>query len=108
MDDDSKRAEGMMWLSEDEVKPDEGMLFAFTEEKPQSFWMRNTLIPLDIVYIDAKGKVVSIAKGKAEDETPLPSAGPAQYVLELKSGEASKLKIQPGVVLGLPKVNPVP
>ncbi|RYG49693.1 DUF192 domain-containing protein [bacterium] len=106
MDDGSKRQEGMMWLSDEEVKPDQGMLFVFAQEKPQSFWMENTFIPLDIVYIDSKGKVVSIAQGKALDRTGLPSAGPAQYVLELKGGEAGKLGIKPGVVLGLPTLTP--
>ncbi|CAN5413349.1 hypothetical protein BH11ARM2_BH11ARM2_15100 [soil metagenome] len=104
MDDHSKQEEGMMFLSDDEVKADEGMLFVFPAEKPQSFWMQNTILPLDIVYIDSKGKIVSIAKGKPYDESPLPSAGPAQYVLELKQGEAAKLGVKPGAALGLPKV----
>lgn len=104
MDDDSKRQEGLMFVSDDEMKADEGMLFVFANEKPQGFWMENTILPLDIVYIDSKGKVVSIAKGKAFDTKTLPSEGPAQYVLELKQGSVEKLGVKKGTSLGLPKV----
>jgi len=104
MDDEGKRQEGMMFLTGKEVKDEQGMLFVFQKEAPQSFWMSNTLIPLDIVYIGANGTVRSIAKGRALDETSLPSEGPAQYVLELKQGMAAKLGIAKGGKLTLPKV----
>ena len=102
MDDESKQQEGMMFLTDKDVKDNQGMLFVFDSPKPQSFWMQNTLIPLDIIYIDAKGKVLNIAHGKPKDETPLPSTGSAQYVLELKSGMASKFNIGPGTVVTIP------
>ncbi|MCI4665534.1 MAG: DUF192 domain-containing protein [Neomegalonema sp.] len=77
-----------------------GMLFIFETERPQSFWMRNTLIPLDILYFDAKGRLVSIqAQAKPLDETPLPSEGPAQFVLEINGGQAAELGIGFGAVL---------
>jgi uncharacterized membrane protein (UPF0127 family) len=102
MDDESKQQEGMMWLTEKDVKDDQGMLFVFASPQPQSFWMQNTLIPLDIIYMDAKGKVLNIVHGKPKDETPLPSTGSAQYVLELKGGMAAKFRIGPGTVLTIP------
>lgn len=104
MDDDGKREEGMMWLTEKEVKDNEGMLFVFSNSEPRTFWMQNTVLPLDIAYIDPKGKVLNVAKGKSYDETGLPSKGSAQYVLELKQGQAEKFGIKAGTVLDLPKV----
>lgn len=102
MDDDSKQQEGMMWLTERDVKDNQGMLFVFGSPAQQSFWMQNTLIPLDIIYMDAKGKVLNIVHGKPRDESPLPSTGPAQYVLELKDGMAAKYRIGPGTTLTIP------
>lgn len=102
MDDDSKRAEGMMYLEDEDVKDTEGMLFLFDTEEPRSFWMQNCPLALDICYIDAKGKVVSIGHGKPFDESGVPSKGPAKYVLELKVGRAKKFGIKPGTILKLP------
>jgi uncharacterized protein len=104
MDDDSKRGEGMMFLQDKDVRPDQGMIFVFPSEAPRSFWMQNTLIPLDIAYIGADGTVRSVARGKALDESPLPSDGPARYVLELKSGEATRCGVVKGVRLKLPQL----
>ena len=103
MDDEGKREEGMMWLTEKEVKDNEGMLFVFGGEAKQAFWMQNTVLPLDITYISAKGKVVNTVQGKSFDETSLPSKGPAKYVLELKKGMAAKFGIKDGMILDLPK-----
>jgi len=105
MDDDSKRAEGMMFLTESEVKPDEGMIFVFEEVRDAShgFWMHNTLLPLDIIYIGADGKVVSIAHGKPQDDTELPPKGSFQFVLELRGGGADRFGIKPGTTVEIPK-----
>lgn len=76
---------------------DHGMLFLFPRAEPQAFWMRNTLIPLDIIYIGANGKVVSIVRSALPlSETPLPSAGAAQFVLELAAGRAAQIGLLPG------------
>ena len=75
---------------------DRGMLFLFDIESEQSFWMRNTLIPLDIIYINREGVIVSIAKGLPLDPTPLPSNGLSQYVFEVNAGTAEKLGFGPG------------
>lgn len=101
-DDDVKAAEGFMWVTDKDFKDNQGMIFILASSKVQSFWMQNTLIPLDIIYIATDGKVVSIAHGKPRDETSLPSTAPANYVLELKDGMAAKLGIKPGTKLTLP------
>jgi hypothetical protein len=67
MDTVSKQQEGMMWLTEKDVRDDQGMLFVFADAQPQSFWMQNTLIPLDIIYINEDGKVLNIVHGKPND-----------------------------------------
>jgi len=101
-DDEFKAAEGLMWITDNDLKDGQGMLFVFPAPKQQSFWMQNTLIPLDIIYMAADGKVLNIMHGKPKDETSLPSSGPAQYVLELKDGMAAKLGISPGKKITIP------
>ena len=93
-----------MFLTDREVKATEGFLFAFPRSEPRSFWMRNTVIPLDIIYLDSKGKVLNIQKGEPFKEFGLPSDGPSQYVLELKGGYAAKYGIKKGSILKFQKV----
>ena len=93
-----KQALGLMFR--DSMPADQGMLFIFPNEARRSFWMKNTRIPLDIMYFDKELKMVSISA-----DTPpcrvsrcpsYPSAGPAMYVLELNAGTASELGVGPG------------
>jgi uncharacterized protein len=102
MDESSKRTEGMMWLQDKDVMADQGMLFVFSEPSPRSFWMQNTLIPLDIVFITAKGKVLNVGHGTPESLDSIPSKGDAQYVLELKAGQATRFGLRPGAKIVLP------
>jgi len=80
------------------VAPMEGMLFDFKAPmQGVAFWMRNTLIPLDIIYIRPDGTVLSIARNvPALDESPVPAGGTVRWVLELASSRASELGLQPG------------
>jgi uncharacterized membrane protein (UPF0127 family) len=80
------------------VPPLGGMLFDFMAPmNGVAFWMRNTLIPLDIVYIRPDGTVLSIARNvPALDETPVPAGGTVRWVLELATGRAAELGLQPG------------
>jgi uncharacterized protein len=79
------------------LAPDRGMLFVFPRAAPQAFWMRNTLIPLDIIYIAPDGRVVSIVRrAKPLNEAPLPSAGPALATLELAAGRAEQIGLRAG------------
>jgi uncharacterized membrane protein (UPF0127 family) len=80
-----------------------GMIFVFRDEQPLSFWMENTLIPLDIIYLSAAGNVVSIAHGKPMDKTNLPSAGPARFAIELNEGAAAAAGLKPGSHIDLPQ-----
>ena len=87
----------------DSMPRDEGMIFIFPNEAPRSFWMKNTRIPLDIMYFDKDLKLVSISA-----DTPpcrvsrcpsYPSSKPAMYVLELNAGMAAELGVVPGDLL---------
>jgi hypothetical protein len=102
-DDDIKAEEGLMWVTDKDLKDDQGMIFVMPQSSSQAFWMQNTLIPLDIIYIAEDGKVVNIVHGKPKNETSLPSTGPAKFVLELKDGMAAKLRIAPATKLTIPK-----
>lgn len=95
-DTETKREFGLMCRRR--LAPDRGMLFDF--RRPQqgvAFWMRNTLIPLDIIYIRPDGTVLSIARNaRPLDESPLPAGGVIRGVLELPAGRAAQIGLLPG------------
>ena len=92
---EEQRAVGLMYRSS--MEPLQGMWFVFENEAPRSFYMKNTEISLDIIYVDKSKKVVSIAKNaRPYDETSLPSEAPAMYVLEINGGLADKWGIEKG------------
>lgn len=94
-ENDTERQKGLMFrpFLSDSV----GMLFVFDEPSPQSFWMRNTMISLDIIYVGQDKKIVSIQKNaKPYSEESLPSFGDAQYVVEVNGGYCDKYGIQVG------------
>lgn len=87
--------QGLMYIRS--LDPDRGMLFLYPEAEYRSFWMRNTYVSLDILYIDADRRVINIAERvKPLSDAPIPSTGPAQAVLELVAGSAERLGIKPG------------
>jgi uncharacterized membrane protein (UPF0127 family) len=75
---------------------DRGMIFPYDPPQEVAFWMKNTLIPLDIIYIRSDGTIVRITKAEAMDLTPLPSGEPITGVLEIRAGRAAELGIQEG------------
>ena len=84
-DDDYSTQTGLMYR--DHMENDQGMLFIFPNTSMRSFYMKNTKIPLDIIYISEDLKIVSIQKNAIPmDETSLPSEAPAKYVLEVNAG----------------------
>ena len=81
----------------DAMAPDHGMLFDFEEDQPVAMWMRNTRIPLDMVFIDRAGRVAGVAPDAVPySEAVIPSPGPVRAVLELNAGTARRLGIGPG------------
>ncbi|MDY8108056.1 DUF192 domain-containing protein [Fulvimarina sp. 2208YS6-2-32] len=94
-DTDEERRVGLMFR--EEMAPDHGMLFDFDETRPVTMWMENTLIPLDMLFIEEDGTILSI-KRNAEplSRATIPSGGPVRYVLELNGGTARRLGIEPG------------
>jgi uncharacterized membrane protein (UPF0127 family) len=79
------------------------MLFIYPRSAERSFWMRNTLIPLDIVFLDDAGKITHIhADARPLDETLIPSGGPARAALEINGGLAAELGLAVGDELRSP------
>ena len=94
-EDEEARNTGLMYRAK--MKEDQGMLFIFPAEKPQSFWMRNTILPLDIIFVNSKMEVVNIRDhAKPFDESSYSSTGPAKYVVEVNAGFADEHGIIPG------------
>jgi uncharacterized membrane protein (UPF0127 family) len=74
-----------------------GMLFIFPQEEVRSFWMKNTYIPLDIIFVDASREIVTIQSNTQPLSTePVPSYKPAKYVIEVNAGFTSKHNIKEG------------
>lgn len=91
----SQRQKGLMYRTH--LDDDKGMLFIFPKAAPRSFWMRNTYIPLDIIFLQPDGTIINIvANAEPGTETQRLSAGPAKAVLEIRGGLAGELGIQPG------------
>ncbi len=84
-DDDARRERGLMYRRQMELN--RGMLFIFEEEDLRSFWMKNTYLPLDILYLNAQKKIVRIHENVATlNEMPIPSDFSAKYVVEVNAG----------------------
>lgn len=94
-DDDMERQRGLM--EREPLADDRGMLFEFPDVAERGFWMRNTPSSLDIIYIDPRGRIVSIAKNATPmSDTVIPSNGPASGVLELRAGRADEIGARAG------------
>lgn len=95
VDTPDKRAEGLMFRQS--LAPDAGMLFDFKEAREVSFWMRNTFIPLDMIFIAADGTVETIhVNARPQDPTSIPSGVPVQFVLEIPGGRSVEIGLKPG------------
>lgn len=92
---EAEQAKGLMFRTR--MGADEGMIFPEDPPRRPAFWMKNTVIPLDIIFIGTDGRILNIAANAVPyDETPLPAAGLASGVLELNGGRAAELGINPG------------
>jgi hypothetical protein len=97
-DTDESRERGLMFRKS--LGPDEGMLFDFKTPQPVAFWMKNTLIPLDMLFVGGDGHIIAIARqAPARSETPIPSGGDVLGVVELRGGRAAEIGAQVGDVV---------
>jgi uncharacterized membrane protein (UPF0127 family) len=110
-DDEAERERGLMFR--EDMAADHGMLFLHDREEPLAYWMKNTKIPLDILYFDTGRKLVAQQRDVppctlGDGCPPYPSNAPARYVLELNAGQAEQLKLANGAELKLgPGITPV-
>ncbi len=98
-DSKDSRSKGLMFRKK--LGADSGMLFVFPYEKDLAFYMRNTLIPLEIAFIDRGFKIINIEKMEPLDETSIYSSGPAMYTIETNRGFFGRHDIKPGDTIKL-------
>ena len=96
-DEPHERQKGLMHRKE--LQTNHGMLFVYTEMKHRSFWMKNTLIPLSIAYLDSSCKIVHIANMTPMTLEGVPSMKPAQFALEMNQGWFEEHNVSVGAVL---------
>lgn len=98
-DTEGKRAKGLMFRKSGELPEDQGMLFIYPDEGLRSFWMKNTFIPLDMIFMDSQKTVVGIVESASPlTESPRKVDRPSQLILELNAGSAKKWGIAVGSV----------
>lgn len=98
------RAAGLMMR--ERLGPNEGMLFVFQDKAQQCFWMRNTLIPLSIAFLDDDGRIVSVADMAPRSDDSHCSARPVRFALEMEQGWFARRALGGGAQLLNPKVFP--
>jgi len=104
-DDADERARGLMFR--ESLDPAAGMLFVYETPRRASFWMKNTLIPLDMIFADATGTVTRVhANAVPGDLTPVDGGDGVAFVLEINGGLAARLGIEPGAELRHPAIGP--
>lgn len=94
-ENDDDRTRGLMWRRH--MDEEQGMLFIMEQQEMQAFWMLNTYIPLDILFIDEQFRIVTIQKNtKPQTLDQVPSSAPARYVLEVNGGYCDRHSIREG------------
>lgn len=109
-DDFSEQERGLMFVTAERMAPlpdgtQRGMIFVFNHERQLSFWMHNTIIPLDIAYLDSSGVVVSTHTMAPLDERPnqYPSGKSARFAIEVNAGVFTDLPLKPGDQIAIPQ-----
>ncbi len=103
MDDAEERAQGLMFR--ESLPKFSGMLFVYDTPQPVAFWMKNTLIPLDMLFFDDAGRLVNVKRGaRPHDETPVIGGENIRYVLEINGGLTDALGIDLGAEMRNPAV----
>ena len=99
------RMQGLMMR--EKMAPNDGMVFVFPGEEPQCMWMKNTLLPLSVAFIDQSGVILNIEDMQPKTENSHCSAKPARYALEMNQGWFKSKNIKPGTkISGLEKAGP--
>ena len=102
-DDGAERSRGLMFV--DQMARSQGMLFVYESPQSVAFWMKNTLIPLDMIFADATGVVQRVHSNAVPgDLTPIPGGDGIQYVLEVNGGMAAALGIEAGAEIRHPSI----
>nr|WP_245873081.1 DUF192 domain-containing protein [Albidovulum inexpectatum] len=103
-DDESERARGLM--HRESLPRGAGMLFVYDRPGPVAFWMKNTLIPLDMIFVAPDGRVTAVhSMAKPLDLTPIPGPSDTVMVLEINGGLARALGLGPGAVMRHPRLD---
>lgn len=110
-DEISETTRGLMYVTAEQMAPladgtERGMIFIFSFEQQLAFWMKNTIIPLDIAYLKSDGTVVSVHTMAAMDTASVPSAAPARFAIEVNADVFISLGVQPGDKIALPATTP--
>lgn len=104
-DDDGEREAGLMFRQT--MPDDRGMLFVFPQTQGVGFWMKNTPMPLDLLFIGQDGHIKAIRQGEPQSEAVIAPNEPVRFVLELKAGTAARENIKEGDLVRHPAVNAV-
>ena len=99
---DSMAAQEHGLMQRDSMPTLHGMIFVFADETEHNFYMKNTRIPLDILFLAHDGRIISMATMQPYDLSLTPSGGPAKYAIELNAGAIKEAGVRPGQVLDVP------
>ena len=102
-DDPSERSRGLMFR--EEMEDSHGMLFVFQETQPVGFWMENTPMPLDLIFVGEDGRVRAILPGEPFSRASISPDAPVRFVLEVKSGIAASTGIEEGDLIRHPVID---
>ena len=102
-DDDRERSAGLMFRAE--MKDEHGMLFVFDNTRRVAFWMKNTPLPLDLVFVGEDGRVAAVMEGVPFSTAPISPEAPVRFVLELNAGTAQKAGIAEGDRVRHPQID---
>ncbi|RWN99579.1 DUF192 domain-containing protein [Mesorhizobium sp.] len=101
-DTSAEREAGLMFRQD--MADDHGMLFVFEEPRDVSFWMKNTPMPLDLIFVGQDGRIRAIKQGEPQSEAMIAPGEPVRFVLELKAGTAARSGIEDGDLLRHPAI----
>lgn len=104
-DDWAERSAGLMFRKD--MADDHGMLFVFQQTREVAFWMKNTPMPLDLIFVGEDGRIIAVRQGEPQSEAVIDPGAPSRFVLELKAGTSAKEGIKAGDLLKHPAIDAV-